>query len=268
MKIIFNLIGILFLSFASQAGTKDYSNYNLLKAVEFAQQENFECALDYVSKQITQYPKHADAYILKAYIYYNEFNKYGSALESINMAIPLWKKGCLYDQHDAYLLRAGIYAKMGMYQKAIPDYDTAAKMVPKDDSSTIQNILFEKANAYYVLDEYDKSDEVYKQKLKLNEANQPAMIGLIRNMLVREEYDAAIKLANTCESFYSDYDEIYRFRMQAYDKKGEADKAIDDAIIYCDISRASFCEQIKSIFKKHISYAKAEINLQIKKQQR
>ena len=49
--------------------------------------------------------------------------------------------------------------------------------------------------------------------LKHDEADQVAMIGLIRNMIARKEYDAALELVNKCEKYDTDYDETYRFRM-------------------------------------------------------
>ena len=91
------------------------------------------------------------------------------------------------------------------------------------------------------------------------------MIGLARNMLMRKDYQATINMTNTCEKVDSSYDEVYRFRMQAYDKLGETDKAIDDAIKYYDKAENPDVSLINSIFKKHISYALALVKNMISK---
>ena len=99
--------------------------------------------------------------------------------------------------------------------------------------------------------------------LKHDEADQVAMIGLIRNMIARKEYDAALELVNKCEKYDTDYDETYRFRMQIYDKTGEVDKAIDDAIAYHEKSENPSSELTNPIFKKHLSYALAKVTSKI-----
>jgi tetratricopeptide (TPR) repeat protein len=85
------------------------------------------------------------------------------------------------------------------------------------------------------------------------------MVGLARNMIMREEYQKAVDMLNNCQKYGDHYDQIYRFRLQAYDKLGEVDKAIDDAIEYYGISGNPDIELVESILKKHLSYAIAKI---------
>lgn len=149
--------------------------------------------------------------------------------------------------------------------KALADYDTAYKLVLKDKKGTtdIHDILYERAQIYYDLKDYANADADYRQMLKHDEADQVAMIGLIRNMIARKEYDAALELVNKCEKYDTDYDETYRFRMQIYDKTGEVDKAIDDAIAYHEKSENPSSELTNPIFKKHLSYALAKVTSKI-----
>lgn len=63
----------------------------------------------------------------------------------------------------------------------------------------------------------------------------------------------------------ADYEETYRYRMQIYDKMGETDKAIDDAVIYFEKSDAPQHYLLKSIMGKHLSYALAKVQAQIQK---
>lgn len=59
------------------------------------------------------------------------------------------------------------------------------------------------------------------QMLKNDVADQPAMIGLIRNMIACKEYDEALDLVNKCEKYNADYDETYCYPLQIYDKSDE-----------------------------------------------
>jgi len=164
-----------------------------------------------------------------------------------------------------YWERARTYYDMEDSDKALADYDTAYKLVLKDKKGTtdIHDILYERAQIYYDLKDYANADADYRQMLKHDEADQVAMIGLIRNMIARKEYDAALELVNKCEKYDTDYDETYRFRMQIYDKTGEVDKAIDDAIAYHEKSENPSSELTNPIFKKHLSYALAKVTSKI-----
>lgn len=84
-------------------------------------------------------------------------------------------------------------------------------------------------------------------------------IGLARNGLVRGEYDLALSWIDKCERYNADYDEIYHFRMQIYDKTGNVDMAIDDALIYFDKSDDPDMVAVESICRKHLSYALARV---------
>ena len=136
-------------------------------------------------------------------------------------------------------------------------YDNAKK---EDISlSHITSILESRAHIYYTQKNYSAADNDYRLMLKHDEANQAAMVGHARNMIMREEYKAAIEMLNNCEKYNKDYDQTYRFRLQAYDKLGEIDKAIDDAIEYYGISDNPDVELVESTLKKHLSYALAKI---------
>ena len=171
----------------------------------------------------------------------------------------------MFPKYLMYWERARTYYDMEDSDKALADYDTAYKLVLKDKKGTtdIHDILYERAQIYYDLKDYANADADYRQMLKHDEADQVAMIGLIRNMIARKEYDAALELVNKCEKYDTDYDETYRFRMQIYDKTGEVDKAIDDAIAYHEKSENPSSELTNPIFKKHLSYALAKVTSKI-----
>lgn len=236
------------------------SDYNLRKAFEMLEQNDEKEALKYVNQHITDNPKLSNGYMLRASLYQHQ-KKYGQALMDINNAIKHWDKKEDVQKYSPYWWRAYIYVDMEMYDKAIADFTTAYKIIAKsDDLETIHNILYERAGVYYTMKDYANADADYQLMLKHNEADQVAMMGLVRNMIDREEYQEAIDLANRCEKYDDGYEDVYRFRMQAYDKLGKTDLAIDDAFRYFDKANNPESSYVEDIFKKHLSYALAKVN--------
>mgnify|MGYP003363988369 FL=1 len=246
-------------------GQKQPSDYHLQKAIDLMQNNGDEKeVMKCLDQQLQETPDNADARVVRATLYLKQ-KKYGNALSDMNLAIKYYKKGGIFPKYTIYWGRARAYYDMEDFDKALADYDTAYKLVLKDKKGTtdIHDILYERAQIYYDLKDYANADADYRQMLKHDEADQVAMIGLIRNMIARKEYDAALELVNKCEKYDTDYDETYRFRMQIYDKTGEVDKAIDDAIAYHEKSENPSSELTNPIFKKHLSYALAKVTSKI-----
>ena len=243
---------------------KQPSDYRLQKAIDLIQNGDEKEAMKCLDQQLQETPDNADARIVRADLYYRQ-KKYGNALSDANLAIKYYKKGGMFSKYIMYWNRGRTYCDMEDSAKALADYDTAYKLALKDKkgATNIQEILYGRAQIYYDLKDYANADADYRQMLKHDEADQVAMIGLIRNMIARKEYDAALELVNKCEKYDTDYDETYRFRMQIYDKTGEVDKAIDDAIAYHEKSENPSSELTNPIFKKHLSYALAKVTSKI-----
>ena len=254
-------------TYSSYGQKKQPSDYHLQKAIDLIQnngdkREVMKC----LDQQLQETPDNADARIVRADLYYRQ-KKYGNALSDANLAIKYYKKGGMFSKYIMYWNRGRTYCDMEDSAKALADYDTAYKLALKDKkgATNIQEILYGRAQLYYEQKEYDKADADYAQMLKNDETDQSAMVGLIRNMIARKEYDKALELANKCEKYDADYEETYRYRMQIYDKMGETDKAIDDAVIYFEKSDAPQHYLLKSIMGKHLSYALAKVQAQIQK---
>ena len=245
---------------------KQPSDYHLQKAIDLIQNGDEKEAMKCLDQQLQETPDNADARIVRADLYYRQ-KKYGGALSDANLAIKYYKKGGMFSKYIMYWNRGRTYCDMEDSAKALADYDTAYKLALKDKkgATNIQEILYGRAQLYYEQKEYDKADADYAQMLKNDETDQSAMVGLIRNMIARKEYDKALELANKCEKYDADYEETYRYRMQIYDKMGETDKAIDDAVIYFEKSDAPQHYLLKSIMGKHLSYALAKVQAQIQK---
>ena len=252
---------------SGHAQKKQVSNYHFKRAEELWQNDGDpKEILNLLDKQLEDTPKHSDALFLRSYIYVTQ-EKYNLALSDINQAIACYnKKTSERNEGVLYLWRGAIYYKqLQDFDNALNDYNVAYKLIAKTAPDKINSLLFERAQLYYDNKEYEKADADYTLMLKNDEANQSAMVGLIRNMIAREEYDKALELADKCERYDADYDEIYRWRMQIYDKMDETDKAIDDAIVYFDKSDEPQYYLMKAILNKHLSYALAKVQAQIQK---
>lgn len=265
MKKFVSILILFFIGLqTTSAETKNVSDYYILKAVELLHYDKNDEALEYVNYHINEFPKDADGYILRAQIY-TSIESYSNALNDINKGIKLWKQGGLFKKYSVYWWRASIYEDLEMYDKAISDYSTTYKLALKDDDgeNDLNEILSHKAQIHYELNELENADSDYKLMLSHNEADLMAMIGLARNMIKREDYVGAIEMANQCEKYDKSYVGIYQFRMQAYDKLGETEKAIDDAFKYIEFSESPISSLYKPIFKKNINYSMAKVNYRI-----
>lgn len=240
------------------------SDYNMRKAYEMLDKNDEKEAMKYINQQIKEYPNSADAYVLRARVYHTNEN-YGAALTDINKAVKLWKKGGEYEKYVVLWWRATIYRSLEMYDKTFADYDAVYKMIQKTDSEDIHDILYQRADLHYELKNYDKADADYRLMLKHNESDQVAMIGLVRNLIAREDYQGAVEMADQCAKFDASYSEVYRFRMQAYHKLGESKKAINDAFAYCLNDENPYQSLMEPILKTNLTYALVKVDEMVSK---
>ncbi len=264
MKKIFLLLAVIIMASMQPMVAQKSSDYNLRKAMELLEKNDEEGALEYVNAHLKENPTSADGLIMRVKIYrYQE--KYGLALSDANTMVKTWKKGSDIEKYTPYWWRAAIYNDMAMYDKALADYDMVYKLVKKaKDLQMAHEVLYQRAQTKFDMNDLAGADADYLLMLQYDETDIVAMAGLMRNMLIREEYDKVIELANKSQMLNSEYSEIYRFRMQAYSKLGETDKAIDDAISYYKEEDRPDYDLIDEIFNKHITYAIASVTGKIK----
>ncbi len=251
-------------TYAQKNKTED--NYNLKKAYEVLNEENDEAkALELVGEQLSETPDNVDALILRTRLLRRK-SDYAQALRDINHAIKVNKpKKTDVAMSVLYWWKAYIYQDMGDEQTAASIFKTAYVLAQKDNKDNLQSISFDYAQALYYLDDISGADAIYRKMLAEDEADQAAMIGLVRNMIKREEYTKAISLLEKCQSLDAEYSEIYRFKMQAYDKLGEATKAIDAGLDWFDKNDAAGIDLIMDVLKKRPNYAEASLKTRVKK---
>lgn len=220
--------------------------------------------LELLDLQLEEFPQHVDALFLRSHTYVI-LGRYDLALQDIDKAIAYHKpKRSESLKSGLYLWRGMLYAiQFENETQALADLDMAYRLSVHARDRLTSNILIERAQIYYELGDYTRSDSDYHAILKEDITNQAAMVGLARNGIAKSEYDWALEWLDKCERYNADYDEIYHLRIQIYDKMGKVDLAIDNALIYFDKSDDPDISSIECICKKHLSYALARISERI-----
>ena len=243
---------------------EDNRPYNLQKAYEVLQNDHDEDqALKLLGEQIKSTPDNVECWLLMCRIYRNQ-KEYGRAMSSINEAIRVNKpKKSGFVNSTLYWWKSSVYDDMDNNEQEIEWLKKALDAARKDNKENVQNISFDLGQAYYEAKKYDESDAVYRQMVKEDETDQAAMTGLARNMIQREDYAGAVRMLDASQKYGDDYSETYRFRSEAYDKMGETDKAIDDALLWFEKDEDAYDSAIIKLMMKHRTYAiaKAKTNM-------
>ena len=251
---------------ASAQKSKTDSDYNLRKAYEVLNEERDEGkAMELVDSQLKLTPDNVDALMLRARLNRHKMD-YAQALRDINHALKVNKPKKTGTQNSTiHWWKAYIYKDMGDRQNAAASFRTAYELAQKDDKENLQSIAFDYAQSLYNLDDYAGAEAIYRKMLERDEADQAAMVGLARNMIEREQYAEAIEMLDKCQKYDADYSQIYRFKMLAYDKMGEANNAIDAALDWFDRDDDANTALLLDVLKKRPNYAEACLKSRAKK---
>ena len=257
-KLVLVLLAILFagtqLSYAKES---QQSDADLKKVYELFAQNDLEGAYNLVNKFLADYPKTSDGYVLRAQIY-NRQNMSREALVDLNRALEYYRANeDGYLKYQIYWWRADVYRNAQEYDAAIADYTVAYKLAKKQAPAKISGILGQCAELYAIKNDYKNELKTYVLMLKHNKNDQRAMAGFARLMLFDNAYKEVVEVSNTSESIDPTYEEIYRFRMQAYSKLGKKEAAVDDAIKYLYTSKNPILYLVNDIFAQHPRYALA-----------
>ena len=244
---------------------EDNRPYNLQKAYEVLQNDHDEDqALKLLGEQIKSTPDNVECWLLMCRIYRNQ-KEYGRAMSSVNEAIRVNKpKKSGFVNSTLYWWKSSVYDDMDNNEQEIEWLKKALDAARKDNKENVQNISFDLGQAYYEAKKYDESDAVYRQMVKEDETDQAAMTGLARNMIQREDYAGAVRMLDASQKYGDDYSETYRFRSEAYDKMGETDKAIDDALLWFEKDEDAYDSAIIKLMMKHRMYAIAKAKTSMK----
>ena len=248
------------------AQRKVVTDYNYRKAVEaYFEDDDDEKALELLNKQINETPNHIDSRFIRARIYWST-DKYDAALRDISHAIKHYKGNPNVYKSTLWGLQGAIYDDMERYPDAAESYKQAVKLAKKDNPEKVQSYHFDLAQALYMSDEFDKAEKEYRAMLKTDPSDVTAMIGLARFYRDKEEYEESLKWLETAESYNSEYGEIYKFKMQVYDKMDREDDTVDAALKYFELDDDAEAWYVADYAKKHYTYGVARIKAEMNKE--
>ena len=250
---------------ASAQTKKDNKPYNLQKAWEVLQEDQDEAqAIKLLTEQLRSTPDDVECWMLLCRIYRNR-EEYGSALSAVNEAIKVNKpkKSGFYNS-TLWWWKGSVYDALGETGKSVECLRKSLDLARKDNKDNVQSISFDLAQGLFELKRLDEADIVYRQMLKEDESDVAARVGLARNMIERGDYQGAIGMLDKSVKYDADYASSYKIRSRAYDRLGETDKAIDDAITWYEKDSDAFGTALVKVMMKHRSYAIAKAKAQMR----
>ena len=214
-------------------------NFKYYKAKEILDQRGDpQEARKLATENIKENPKHIDSYLMVASIDRNA-KDYASAMRMVDQAMKNNHKNSGISEAVLLWWKAIIFDELGDYQKAADLMEQVVKLARKQSKEHLPSMLEDLAQFRYDLKEYDASDAVYRELMKLDESSLLPKIGIARNLNAREKYDEALAVLDDCAKYDRDYAEVYRFRMHAYKGKKEYKKMIDAMITLYEKSEDS-----------------------------
>ena len=237
-------------------------NFKYHKAVEILDEGGDSAeARKLASENIAENPSHIDSYLLIATVD-RENGDFSSALRHVDLAMKNNTRKVGFSEAVLLWWKGIIYGEIGDIRKAADTMLQVVKMARKEKNEHLTSMMENLAQFHYELEEYDAADKVYHELKKLDESSLLPEIGLARNLIARERYDEALAILDECVKYDSDYAEIYRFRMRAYEGKKEYKKMIDAMITLYE--KSDDIDYISlDCFKKDRKYAVAVIREKI-----
>lgn len=237
------------------------NSYNYVRGMEAIKVENYNEALEYLSKEVNNNPKNGYAFSMLSItrLYQKE---YGEALNAVDKALKLMPKKDKEYLTLAYSTRAAIYLALEDTTKALTDYAAAIRISPEDD-----DVYGRRAQIYYEQQKFELSDADYRRMIALNQGDIIGYMGLGRNANKQQKWKEAIEQFDYVEKLTKDYSPVYAFRAESYIGLKDWNKATDDiikalVIDYSDDKAFSLMQtEDEEFFKQMI----AKLKVQMKK---
>lgn len=231
-RLIILCVSLLSFFFATAQDVKRPDTYNYNRGLDALNDRNYDEALQYFRKELSDNSSNGYAHAWVGLIYYvNE--DYGMALTSYNKAIrhlPSKDKSFLA---STYSSRSKIYLSIKDTASALKDVSTAIKICNDDDD--LEDYYSSRAQIYYEMGKYDLADKDYQKILDINEGGVMGRMGLARNLIAQKQYEKAIKHLDQVLLMHSDYASGYAFRAEAYMGLRRYNEASSDIVSALDI---------------------------------
>ena len=227
---------------------QDSFNDNLNEGLKFMEEGNWNEAVKTFDLCVKEKPAFSVGYFFRSDAYYMK-GAYEEALADIIMAAEFWNDTIGVPEYTLYLYRGEIYEHLDMHNEAIAYFDTAYNVALRSEGiDVIKDILYERANLYYYMSDYDSSDTDYKQLLGYDINDSEALLGILRNMLGRNDFQGTIDLSNKCLQNGYNFPLIHFYQMQAYERLGDVENAINNLLIFIDEYEG---DDLKDILREH-----------------
>lgn len=178
---LFLLIILLSLPFSFLSA--QYESPDIKKAGDLIEQNDLTGAWKYIQKELANDPDSPYGLTYSGIISYTN-GDYGSALSLFDAALKQLRNKDKETRSTLYLLRGTTYLSIGDSIKALNDFRQGVRLSPEE----IQN-QHNLAELYFQMQQYDKSDKVYRQTLKRFPNDPYSYYGLARNAYIRGDID-------------------------------------------------------------------------------
>ena len=206
-------------------------SYNYSRGVEAVEKEDFNEALEYLSRELNENPKNGYAYAWLSVIR-NHNEEYGRAISALDMALKYIPSKDKQYQVFCYFSKSRIYKKLKQYYKALNYINRAIKIQPN-----FTDLYESRAQLYFEQEQYDLADEDYKKIISLDSGSVIGYMGLGRNANVRKDYVSAIEYFNYVTQLAPDYSSSYTFRAEAYIALKKYNEAASDVVKALSINK-------------------------------
>lgn len=176
-------------------------------------------------QQLEEDPRDYETYFKRAIEYYNH-NQYARALSDINNALKYMPVEEVDMKFQSLNMRAGIYEATGQYDKALADLNDAYLIDPNSFE-----VIYRKANAEYMLKDYDAAKNDYQRMLGINNRSYEALFGLSRIAVIEKNLGLANEYADNAVALAPAEADVYIRRASVRKMMGNNTGAVDDLIL-------------------------------------
>lgn len=195
-------------SFADK--NEDYQKtYNYQRGIELVNKEEYDEALTYFEKEISDHKDNGYAMAWMASIQYRQDNN-GKAIETLSKAMK-----CLNKKDDMYAfclrLRSQVYTELEEKEKALADLNMQVKMFPKSVDS-----YEDRASWYLNEDRFEEANQDFMKMIQLESGNAKAYVGSGICLRSLKRYDESIEQYNYAVKLEPHYGQAYAQRAYSY----------------------------------------------------
>lgn len=206
------------------AANKQAETFNMQKAYEAFQNQDYQTAVDCLNKELADDAKNGYAYLWMA-IAYTTVDDYGSMLTNSDKAIQYLPKKDKESRGVAFNLRSSAYSGLGQQDLALADISEAINLDPKN-----VDYLNSRAQIYFEQFQYELADADAKKITELEPGNPLGWLCLGRNADARKDYDKAIEHYNYAVKLDNSNAQSYSLRAYTYISQKRWSEATDDVV--------------------------------------